>query len=538
MAMRILACALSLALAGCSPLIGLIVEAAESGSAELRTGSSVRGSTRDASDAFQPGCGAPAGAGDRVFVFRPERSGIHRFDLAGNYDCVLGLYDDTGRGLDCNDDSGSVSHSMITRDLEVGRTYLLVADGYGSARGDFELRAVFVSAPAPAPPGLVSNAPPVQLAGALAPGQAAQGDTRGGADRVTPPCGSRPGSPDQSWTFTPPRTGTYQLQVDADYDSVLAIYRPGSPTPIGCNDDHGSTRVSRVVTQLDVGVSYEVVVDGFGGASGTYVLRANELVSTPPGVLPVAQLVRGDTNAGSDTQTPSCGSVPGSNDQVWTFTAPADGMYRLDVASEYDAVLALYGPSGELACNDDFTSTRDSRLEFTLRAGQSYRVVIDGYQGGQGAYQLQVTALTVSGQVLPTPPLPPPSSVEDIGALEGRCASAPILGSGRTNGSFGSDSHARLSCALSPGSERIYREQVQQRARLGVQVQGQRQPAIELRSGCSRGHSVLICDPGRGSMAALATLLDPGTYYLVVDSRVSDGDDTFALDVSITPASP
>ena len=63
-------------------------------------------------------------------------------------------------------------------------------------------------------------------------------------------------------------------------------------------------------------------------------------------------------------------------------------------------------------------------------------------------------------------------------------------------------------------------------------------PVLELRSACSRGHSVVACssgtdDPNRTSVDGM---LEPGTtYYLVVDTR-GPGDGTFTLDTQITPS--
>lgn len=637
MTSRLLIALVALALGGCSPLLGLIVRAAESGDAgELRVGEPRSGNTRGAADRHSPTCAGGGDAGDDSYVFVPETSGTYRVDLNGGYDCVVSILDDSGETVACNDDTGETSHSQVEAALEAGRRYTVVVDGYRDATGTYTVRVDALTLDTPPPAG-----------NALAVGQERPGDTRNQTDHRTPPCGSTPGSPDEVWTFTPPEDGSYQIDTTSDYDGTLAVYAPGQSEPIACNDDEGSTRASRVNVQLSAGTAYEVVVDGYhgsvgsyrigvtqtgsgtasqvltagtpvrgdtrgqsdtrtpgcgsragspdqtwtftatqsgplqlhvdaeydsvlavyeqggsnpiqcnddfqgtrmsrltvpvvqghtyevvvdgyGGASGAYMLRATQVTSSGGGPIQLDQQVSGNTSAGNDTRTPTCGSRSGSPDETWTFVAPSAGMFRFHVDGDFDSVVAVYLNGAQLACNDDHGSTRASRVEASLQAGQRVEVVVDGFQGGAGGYRLRIT--NIGAPVLPVAP----AGIENINALELRCGGAPQLTAGRLTAQVRSaTAHARVSCGGGGGGgEALYRIQVQRPTVLTVSATSPAGPVLELRRGCSRGHTVLSCN-GDDPRANLQARLEPGRQYtLVVDSRsASDADVT--LDVQL-----
>jgi hypothetical protein len=116
-------------------------------------------------------------------------------------------------------------------------------------------------------------------------------------------------------------------------------------------------------------------------------------------VLPsmVPQAASGSTAGVSNHFDPSC-APDGSGESAYSYTAPADGTYIFDTAgSGYDTVLALLGGAscGEVACNDDSMGPQ-SKIQTTLTAGQTVIVVVDGWNGQEGAYQLHVSTLAPS----------------------------------------------------------------------------------------------------------------------------------------------
>ena len=640
---RALAVAVALLASGCSPLIGLVVRAAQSDGGALVPGGEVRGSTRGAGDRWQPACGAPAGGGDRAYVFIPPESGTYQLDVDADYDSVLAVFDADGGALECNDDHDRTTHSRVVRRFEAGQRYTVVVDGYRGATGGFTLRVTATGEEASPPDeralpldgrrtgdtsagtdtrtpscGATEGSPdetwlftppetgryqfdlaaafdgvlavyapdgetPLECnddhgstrrsqviaqleagraysvvvdgyqgatgryriaarraaaedARALRVGEEATGDTTGGADGRTPPCGARAGSPDDVWVFVPPRSATYVVHLSADYDGLLAVYREGVPEPIDCNDDAGATTESEVRVPLIAGQRYEVVVDGWAGRAGAYRLRVDEAGTAGGGALTLGREVRGNTAGGTDHETPSCGASAGSADEVWTFTPTETQLYQIDVTAQYDSVLAVLDANGqELACNDDHGSTRASQVQVTMTAGQTYRVVVDGYRGQAGSY-----SMVLSAQGAPPPPPPPAGPrVENITALEARCGAMPTLAAGvQTLSIPAAEAHARTSCgAFGPGAEGVRRIRVSEPSRLQITAESPHEPVLELRTGCSRGHRVVACD-ATANRASRAARLEPNVdYTLVVDTR-RGGDASVRLEVQLAPIAP
>jgi len=88
----------------------------------------------------------------------------------------------------------------------------------------------------------------------------------------------------------------------------------------------------------------------------------------------------------------------------WQWTAVASGSTTIDtIGSSFDTLLAVYtgnavGSLTAIASNDDISaSVRQSRVTFTASAGTTYRIAVDGYNGGSGAATGSIT-LTLAGQ--------------------------------------------------------------------------------------------------------------------------------------------
>ncbi|MCZ7684655.1 MAG: hypothetical protein M5U28_40130 [Sandaracinaceae bacterium] len=226
------------------------------------------------------------------------------------------------------------------------------------------------------------------------------GSTAGAPSEWDPSCGSSRGGSDRAYVFVPEQTGVYRIEVDGGYDCVVAVFDE-QRNDIACNDDTGRTTHSQVEPRLEAGRRYTIVVDGYHGATGSFALSVQAVSLEGPGppppppgerVLVVGARREGDTSAGADRRTPPCGSAPGSPDEAWTFTPSESGVYDIAVESDFDGVLAVYAPgaSEPLACNDDASSTRASRVSARLEAGTTYEVVVDGYHGARGRYAISI----------------------------------------------------------------------------------------------------------------------------------------------------
>src|SRR5205814_1493124 len=114
--------------------------------------------------------------------------------------------------------------------------------------------------------------------------------TTSGTSLLAGSCGNSGGSPEQVFQWTPTVSGTATIQTcgaGTNFDTVLymrsGVCSGGPEVVSGCNDDtcpnsSGLFRASRIMPTVTAGQTYFIVVDGYGGAQGTFSLTV-----TPPG---------------------------------------------------------------------------------------------------------------------------------------------------------------------------------------------------------------------------------------------------------------
>jgi hypothetical protein len=230
--------------------------------------------------------------------------------------------------------------------------------------------------------------------------QSVSGTTWGASDYVAAPCGAE-GSPDVGFLFSPVDEGSYVFDtVGSSYDTVLMAYDAVSCTLLGCNDDYQNA-TSRIETTLAEGQTVLVVVDGFGGSGGPFVLNISH--EAPPVTCPVLDLgssvpavVSGSTSNQPNDAQGSCGGAQ-APELSYRFTAPVSGSYLFTtVGSSYDTLLHVRadGCNGpELGCDDDGAGNLMSRIMLPLAAGQTVVVFVDGFGTSSGAFVLRVQTI-------------------------------------------------------------------------------------------------------------------------------------------------
>ena len=101
----------------------------------------------------------------------------------------------------------------------------------------------------------------------------------------------------------------------------------------------------------------------------------------------------GSTNAEDDSLPTSCGGG-GGNDRVIGFTAASAGDYTIDtIGSGYDTVLSIFSScdaESEIVCDDDGGTGLTSSASIVLGAGESIVILVDGYNGDTGAWDLNI----------------------------------------------------------------------------------------------------------------------------------------------------
>jgi hypothetical protein len=105
--------------------------------------------------------------------------------------------------------------------------------------------------------------------------------------------------------------------------------------------------------------------------------------------LPARAVGRGSAEGGAPERL-SCADVPAPT-VVWRFVAPADGTYEFLLQGSFDTALEVR-TAGEgaraLGCNDDDGHASHSRVVARLSRGAGYDVVVSGYGGGAGRYEV------------------------------------------------------------------------------------------------------------------------------------------------------
>lgn len=259
--------------------------------------------------------------------------------------------------------------------------------------------------------------------------------------------------------------------------------------------------------------------------------------------LVLGQTVRGSTDDEASSRNLSCGSPDGAGDETWSFVPPATGGYRFTVRGQYDCSLGIFGPDDaarEMGCNDDAGSNNVSVVAVHLEAGRRYFAVVDGYRANEGDYELVVEAAGDVGSPGPaavTGPTIPTVVPEEGAAMQPRCASAPILGPGVTNGTLDPTvSTARTSCGSGPGGDVVYRMELQTAAQVTLKLEAVFDGILELRADCSGGR-VVACndDTGDAQHSQVDARLPAGTYWVVVDSYDPRSMGTYSLQLILLP---
>jgi hypothetical protein len=245
-----------------------------------------------------------------------------------------------------------------------------------------------------------------------------------------------PGEPDHAnqrggaslwWSWTAPSAGTVTISTaGSNFDTLLAVYTGNALnglTVIAANDDAANAVTSAVSFTAQVGQSYRIAVDGYGGASGNVRLTLTFAAGDAGGSVAPAQndafanralipaaggTVTGDNSAATaEAGEPFHAGVVGTRSVWWTWTPSVSGTYTVSTAgSGFDTVLAVYAGNGlaslvPVASNDDESSAiRTSLVRLSANAGATYQIAVDSYGLAAGAIRLTVAG-TSGGATAP-----------------------------------------------------------------------------------------------------------------------------------------
>jgi hypothetical protein len=147
--------------------------------------------------------------------------------------------------------------------------------------------------------------------------------TTSGASMLSGPCGASALAPEMVFAFTPTVSGTAIFETcgaGTKFDTVMFVQDGAcvGGKVVGCNDDFcpiadGTNRGSYIQLSVTAGHTYTIVVDGYGTASGDFVLTVTPPSPPPPrcgllGIEPLlgvllARILRG-RGAGGKSESP------------------------------------------------------------------------------------------------------------------------------------------------------------------------------------------------------------------------------------------
>jgi hypothetical protein len=187
-------------------------------------------------------------------------------------------------------------------------------------------------------------------------------------------------------------SGTCAL-VGAPSNDAFSYATPITVTP---SSNAGGMSVGLIVS----GVSYRIASVGTTdftliGAEANLPGTVFTATAAGPGtgtVNPIASFSGSNVAATAETGEPAHATKGAGHTVWWTWRPLTQGTATITTeGSSFDTVLAVYTGNAPatlttIAYNDDLaTSSTTSKVTFSVRAGETYRIAVDGYQGGSQA---------------------------------------------------------------------------------------------------------------------------------------------------------
>ncbi|MGH7996351.1 MAG: S8 family serine peptidase [Opitutaceae bacterium] len=196
------------------------------------------------------------------------------------------------------------------------------------------------------------------------------------------------------WDWTAPETGMVTLQsAGSAYPTLLGIY---TGTVLSSLTAVASSSSGVLSFSAEAGTTYEISVEGQGGASGLTILQlgyANDAFASPAWLAgPSASITAGNTAATRESGEPTLNASAVGHSVWYAWTAPGSGQYQVSVTSlDFDPVLGIFtGASlsgltrvAASAAAASIDADADSPVAgvictFDATAGTTYRILVDG----------------------------------------------------------------------------------------------------------------------------------------------------------------
>jgi len=497
---------------------------------ELTASESRRGNTQTGDSSTAGSCVGGGRAPEQVYSIVLTQRSLVTASIDSTFDGTIYLLGACGQArseLACNDDAPTTEHSEVSVALDPG-TYFLVVDGFGTASGEYEVR--YTASPSRTAGELCRAATP------LVPGGDVSGTTTGETGSFAGSCAGQ--GADRVYSLDVTEASRARIRMQSSHDGVLYLRSSCADpsTELACNDDHQDTRHSLLTANLSPG-RYFVFADGFTGAGGPGAAgdfslgvelapaagsgAAGESCANPlPHV--AGQPITVDTFRFADDSAGSCGGQ-GAPDITYRVVLTSRTRVRATFppGSEFQPLVYIQTTCGAVASEVACASAGGTGLDQILAPG-TYFITIDG----NGANAFGAASVTLQ--------------MDDLGALETACRSAPLLRPGTQISANTSSSTDRFQATCAAGArsaDQIYRLVIRRRSMVRIaSEQADFDGALYLRRDCMDAVTELGCndDAGDNRHSIIETVLEPGTYFVFVDGFAESNQGAYTLDVDIT----
>jgi hypothetical protein len=226
-------------------------------------------------EAGEPNHAGNAGGKSVWWTWTAPASGSVMINTAGsNFDTILAIY--TGSSVAAlstvasNDDAAGAQTSLVTFNAVAGATYQIAVDGYDGATGNITLNVALTPT---GPANSFANRTALSGSSVTVSGTNVNATKEAGEPNHVGNIGGK----SVWWTWTAPTSGSVTINTaGSNFDTLLSVYTGSavsSLTLVASNDDVAGTQTSLVTFNAVAGVTYQIVVDGYDGASGNITLN-------------------------------------------------------------------------------------------------------------------------------------------------------------------------------------------------------------------------------------------------------------------------
>lgn len=220
------------------------------------------------------------------------------------------------------------------------------------------------------------------------------------------------------WSWTAPRNGSVVLDTSgSNFDTTLAVYTGsavGSLSAVASNDDATGATSSRVAFTAVQGTTYQIAVDGKGGASGLAALAvgllpANDNFAEATTISGVSVKTTGTTKLATreaGEPTVSVRQTSGRGKSVWyRWTAPRTGSFAACAFTEsFGAILGVY--TGTNVGGLNLVAREEDAVTFDAISGVNYYILVDSSDTGSGTFTFTLLeasdVITFGSEVTPS----------------------------------------------------------------------------------------------------------------------------------------